>query len=125
MSVEQVMIYVGYFAIIAGAIKAVQFLFSITPTGKLKEQVDKNTTNIDKDFKHLERIDNRIDIIDATLKELKLQHEEEIKDINESLEMIGSSMTAILNHMADGNGVDKLKEQRDKLIEYFIKREKR
>ena len=122
MSWEQLMVYLGYIAVVVAAIKGIQFLFSITPTGRLKEQVEKNTDNLDKDFKHLERVDIHLTEIDKKLLELEERYQHEIKEVNGSLEMIGHSLTVMLTYMAEGDGVDKMKEQRDKLMEYFIKR---
>lgn len=120
MEWEQIMVYLGYIAVVVAAIKGIQFLFSITPTGKLKEQVEKNTENLTRDYKRLEKIDSRINGIEQRIIDFEHLHETEIAEIKESLDVIGSSLTAMLTHMAEGNGVDKLKEQRDKLMDYYI-----
>lgn len=110
-------------AAIVGIIKSYQFLRSQTSVAKLEETVKKNTENLDKDFKRLERIDTRIDDIEQKLLQQRKDTNEELDKINEGINILGSSMASLINHTIDGNGVDKMREERDKLFDFFIKRE--
>lgn len=110
-------------AAIVGIIKSYQFLRSQTSVAKLEETVKKNTENLDKDFKRLERIDTRIDDIEQKLLQQREDTNEELDKINEGINILGSSMASLINHTIDGSGVDKMREERDKLFGFFIKRE--
>ena len=106
-------------AIVAG-IKALQFLFSISPTGKLKAQVDANTKHLNEDFEKFKTIERRLNAIDHRLDEAEKSRDAEVRGLTESLNIIGTSVASILNHMIDGNGVEEMKGERDRLIGHFI-----
>ena len=110
----------GWIGVIVAAIKGAQFLFSITPTGKLKEQVEANTKHLAEDFERFKRIEQDVTEIKARLDIAETERAEESKRLTESLNMIGTSVASILNHMIDGNGVTEMKEERDRLIGHFI-----
>ena len=47
---------------------------------------------------------------------------ERLQDIEESNKMILQTLLVIINHDITGNGIDKMKDTRDKLQEYLIDR---
>lgn len=110
----------GWVAIIVSAVKGVQFLFSITPTGKLKVQVEKNTKHLEQDFEKFKVLENDISSIKMKIEQSERERAEDSKKLNASLNMIGTSVASILNHMIDGNGIEEMKEERDRLMTHFI-----
>lgn len=103
-------------AVLVGIIQAYKYLRSQTSVAKLEEKVSMHSDYLQKDKEHLERIDIRLDNIEN-------QNKNEFEQINKSLDMLGSSMASLINHMIDGNGLDKMKEERDKLTNFFISRD--
>lgn len=55
-------------------------------------------------------------------KEYLARDNERIKDLEESNAMIYECLLVMLNHQITGNGVDKMKEVRDKMNEFIIKK---
>jgi len=110
----------GWIALVVSAIKGLQFLFSITPTGKLKQQVDKNTEHLQADFERFKKLESEISNINSKIDQMERERSEDTKKLTASLNMIGSSVASILNHMIDGNGIDEMKTERDKLMIHFI-----
>ena len=106
-------------AIVAG-IKALQFLFSISPIGKLKTQVESNTKHLNDDFEKFKTIEKRLNDIDDRLDKAEESRNAEVRGLTESLNIIGTSVASILNHMIDGNGIEEMKGERDRLIGHFI-----
>ena len=119
-TIEQFLELCGWIAIVVTAIKGIQFLFSITPTGKLKAQVDKNTQHIAEDFERFKSIEKKIIDIELRLDKSERERAEEARRLTESLNIIGASVASILNHMIDGNGIEEMKSERDRLINHFI-----
>ena len=109
-----------WIALVVSAIKGLQFLFSITPTGKLKQQVDKNTEHLQADFERFKKLESEISNINSKIDQMERERSEDTKKLTASLNMIGSSVASILNHMIDGNGIDEMKTERDKLMIHFI-----
>lgn len=108
--------------ILVALVQGFKYLRSQTSVAKLEDKVAKNTENLEKDLKHLERIDRRIDQFEKQLIKNQEEANTEMESINESLNIFGSSMASLINHMIDGNHIDKLKEERNKLTDFFIKR---
>jgi hypothetical protein len=123
ISLDQLLQLLGTVAVVVTGIKALQFLFSLTPTGKLKLQVEANTKHLAEDFERFKTIDKKITDIEFKLETADKQRAEESQKLNASLNMIGTSVASILNHMIDGNGVDEMKEERDRLTSHFINRQ--
>ena len=110
----------GWVALIVTAIKGLQFLFSLTPTGRLKTQVESNTKHLSEDFERFKRLEKKIDDIELRIDKSEKERAEESKKLTESLNIIGTSVASILNHMIDGNGIEEMKKERDQLIGHFI-----
>ena len=106
-------------AVVAG-IKAIQFLFSQTLLSQVKTQVDANTKHLNEDFEKFKTIERRLNAIDHRLDEAEKSRDAEVRGLTESLNIIGTSVASILNHMIDGNGITEMKEERDRLIGHFI-----
>ena len=66
-TLEQFLQFCGWIAVLVTAIKGIQFLFSITPTGKLKQQVEANTKHLASDFEKFKDIDSKITAIEMRL----------------------------------------------------------
>lgn len=111
--VGQIAVGIG---ILVALIQGYKYLRSESSIGKLEVQVNRNKENLEKDLKHLERIDTRLDMLEKNT-------QRELDQINDGISILGSSMASMINHMVEGNGIDKLKEERDKLVGFFIKRE--
>lgn len=108
----------GVIGIIVAIVKGVQYLYSLMPTAKLDERVTKIEAKQAKDFEHLREIDDRILKLEKMLDDSKKQ----ISEANEGIQRIGKSLISLLNHNINGNGIDKMKEEVDDLIEFFINR---
>lgn len=106
----------GWIAIIVTGIKGVQYLFGISPTGKLSQRMSEAESKLSNDYVRLEDMDRRLSDLETKLDDTKA----ETKKINESLLMLGKSQISMLRHMADGNGKDELLKEADKLTDFFI-----
>lgn len=120
IDLEQFLQLCGWIAVLVTAIKGVQFLFSLTPTGKLRTQVDTNTKHLSEDFERFKSMEKRMVDIELRLDKSEQERAEESKKLTESLNIIGTSVASILNHMIDGNGIEEMKKERDQLIGHFI-----
>ena len=109
-------------ACIVGIVKAYHFLRSQTAVAKLEEIAEKHSECIAKDKARLDNVDDQIVNIDKRLDTVEKLRAEETKRINESLTMLGTAQTALLNHMIDGNGIEEMVKERNELQKFFIKR---
>ena len=105
-------------AVIAGLIKTLQFLFSLTPTSKLEIRVSKCEQNLEKDLKRLEKHDAEIDAVKKGQEGYKIELEHAVKGINK----IGTSQISLLRHMIDGNGIEEMKVEAEDLTKFFIEK---
>lgn len=72
-----------------------------SPFKKLKGRVESLEQKKDNDYTRLGKIENKID------------------KMNDAEKIIMQSMVVLLNHEITGNGIDKLKEQRE-IVENFL-----
>jgi hypothetical protein len=100
---------------LVGIIKSVKYLKSQTSVAKLEKRVSIHDDYLTTDKRRLDEMDKKI-------KSMETDRIEESRRINESLTMLGTSLTAILNHMIDGNGIEEMKKEREQLQNFFIKR---
>lgn len=105
-------------AVIAGLIKTLQFLFSLTPTSKLEVRVSKCEQSLEKDLKHLEKHDAEIEAVRKGQEVYKIELEHAVKGINK----IGTSQISLLRHMIDGNGIEEMKAEAEDLTKFFIEK---
>lgn len=100
ITVQTILALFGGITCIVGGISAIAKLFS--PFKELKTRLDEHEQKLNKDYDRLNSV------CDA------------IQDIEESNKVICKSILVLLNHQVTGNGIDKLKEQRDNLEQYLI-----
>lgn len=103
-------------AAIVALIKAVRYLFSLSPTSRLEIRVKRCEENLQKDFNHLERIDNEI----VEIKKSQQKYGDELHKAVKGINKIGTSQISLLRHMIDGNGVDEMRAEADDLTKFFI-----
>lgn len=108
--------------LVVGIIEAYKKLRSQTPVAKLEDRMNKHDTYLDNDKRHLEELDRHIVQLDKKISDVNQNQAKESSRINASLNMLGTSMSALINHMIDGNGIDKMKEERDALNNFFYNR---
>ena len=89
----QILAFCAFVSAIYGVYKIIKELKK--PSDDLKEEVDRHATLLDTDNKRLQEIES-------------------------SNKMILQTLLAIINHDITGNGIDNLKDKRDKLQQYLI-----
>ena len=92
----------GGVSVIAGGISAILKLFS--PVRKLRERVDKNEEFLERDWNRFKEVERQ-----------NQQNEVANKEICKAL-------LVLLNHEITGNGIEKLKKQRDELEQFLIEK---
>ena len=102
ITIQTILAFFGGVTCIVGGISALAKLFN--PIKKLKEKVEEHERKLDNDYVRMNSFDDLM---------------EEIENSNE---VICQSLFVLLNHEITGNSIDKLKEQRDRLEEYLIKK---
>lgn len=100
ITLQTILALFGGITCIVGGISAIAKLFS--PFKKLKQKVEDHDTKLNKDFERMEAFGK------AT------------QEIEETNKAICKSLLVLMNHEITGNGVDKLKEQRDALEQFLI-----
>jgi len=120
--IEIVWSFLGKIAAILGvivaAIKAIQYLNSLTPAAKLELRVAENERKLNNDFEHLKAIDEKIAHLEKKTDDTQLQ----IKEVNEGIQRIGKSQISLLRHFVTGNGQKEMSEEADDLTAWFIDR---
>lgn len=92
----------GGVSVIAGGVSAIIKLFS--PIRKLRERVEKTEEYLHNDFERFVKLEG------------------ENKTVEESNKEICKALLVLLNHEITGNGIEKLKEQRDELERFLIEK---
>ena len=105
-------------ALIAGFIKGVQYLNSLTPTAKLEMRVTNVENKQKNDYEHLKELDSKVESLEQKSDDAQLQ----IKEVNEGIQRIGKSQIALLRHFATGNGQKEMADEAQELTEWFIDR---
>ncbi len=77
-------------------------------------------TRIDKMEEHQRKDMERFDAIDKELSAIKQDVNERFDKQEKTNQATMTALTAIINHMIDGNGIQGLKESRDELLRYII-----
>lgn len=113
---------IGAVGIIWGAVKI--FKEAYEPFRKKKEQQTEKDNTVNDRLDRLEEHDKidmgRFDSIDKELFSIKQDVNERFDRQEKTNQATMSALTAIINHMIDGNGIDGLKESRDELLRYII-----
>ena len=102
ITVQTILAFFGGVTCIVGGVSALAKLFN--PIKKLKEKVEEHEHKLSNDYVRMNSLDGLM------------------KEVENSNEVICQSLFVLLNHEITGNSVDKLKEQRDRLEEYLIKK---
>lgn len=105
-------------ALIAGFIKGVQYLNSLTPTAKLEMRVTDVEKKQRNDYEHFKELDSKVERLEQKSDDAQLQ----IKEVNEGIQRIGKSQIALLRHFATGNGQKEMADEAQELTEWFIDR---
>ena len=100
ITIQTVLALFGGLTCIVGGISALTKIFS--PFKNLQKQVTEHDEKLKNDFQRMNNID-------------KSMH-----DVEESNKVICKSLLVLLNHEVTGNGIDKLKAQRDVLEQFLI-----
>ena len=100
ITIQTILAFFGGITVIAGGMSAIFKLFN--PVKELKEQVCEHEQKLANDFERMNAIDKIL------------------CDVEEYDKVICKSLLVLLNHEITGNGIDKLKEQRDVLEQFLI-----
>lgn len=108
----------AFIGVLVAIVTGFKYLWNMMPTSKLEQRVKEIEEHDKSDFEKLKSIESRINTLESRLDETR----QDIANIEEGIERIGKSQISMLRHMADGNGVDALKQEADNLTEFFIER---
>lgn len=117
---ERVLDILGWVALFVAAVKGVQYLFSLLPSSKLAMQVKENSEKLQNDYNRLDKLDERLERLETRMDESERERSEETRIINQSLNMLGKSQISMLRHFIDGNGIEEMKREAEKLTSFFI-----
>lgn len=113
---------IGVAGVLWGGIKIVK-----EASEPIKEKRQKRTaweSGTDKRLDKLEEHDNwdmeRFDAIDQELSAIKQDVNTRFDKQEKTNQATMAALTAIINHMIDGNGIQGLKDSRDELLRYII-----
>ena len=104
--------------VVVGLFKAVEYLWTKTPTAKIESRLETAEKRLEKGDKHFEELDNRIKKIEEQVSETQKQ----ISEVNAGVKMLGKAEISLFRHFIDGNGVDQMKKEVKDLTDYFIER---
>ena len=99
-TINVILAFFGGLVCISGGVSVI--IKILNPFKKLQNKVEEHEKKLQSDFRKFEDINDAIIEIEKTNK------------------VICKSLLVIMNHEVTGNGVDKLKEQRDTLEQYLI-----
>lgn len=99
-TVNTILAFFGALICISGGVSVIVKMLS--PFRKLKKQVEEHEDKLKDDF-------NKFKTMNDT-----------IAEVEQSNKVILQSLVVIMNHEATGNGIDKLKKQKDVLEQYLI-----
>lgn len=108
----------GGVGVIVAFVKAVEYLFAMTPVSKLEKRVSKVEEHDANDLAKFREIDQRLSNLEYNMNESNSK----ISRIDEGIQRLGKSQILLLRHFATGNGQKEMAEEADDLTEYFIDR---
>ena len=108
----------GGVGVIVAFVKAVEYLFAMTPVSKLEKRVSKVEEHDANDLAKFREIDQRLSNLEHNMNESNSK----ISRIDEGIQRLGKSQILLLRHFATGNGQKEMAEEADDLTEYFIDR---
>lgn len=100
ITINTILAFFGVLVCISGGVSVIVKMLS--PFRKLKKQVEEHEDKLKDDF-------NKFKAMNDT-----------IAEVEQSNKVILQSLVVIMNHEATGNGIDKLKKQKDVLEQYLI-----
>ena len=100
ITIETILAFFGGIVCISGGVSAMIKLFN--PFKRLKAQVEEHEDKLQNDFRKFENLNS------------------DMKEIEKSNRIICKSLLVIMNHDITGNGIDKLKEQKDKMEQFLV-----
>jgi hypothetical protein len=111
---------------IAGAVlsivKLIGWIRSKTSVAKLEADSKQHAVWLNNDHDQIKQLNCHVEQIDQRIDEIEDKRLTESVKINQSLQMLGTSLCAILNHLIDGEGKEEMKQKRDELTNFFIKK---
>lgn len=108
----------AFLTVIVGLWKAVEYLWSKTPTFKIESRLETAEKRLEKGDKRFDELDKRIQNIEDNLGETQKR----INEVNQGVKMLGKAEVSLFNHFINGNGVDQMKQEVKDLTDYFIER---
>lgn len=99
-TVNTILAFFGALVCISGGVSVIVKMLS--PFQKLKKQVEEHEDKLKDDFDKFKTMNDTI------------------AEVEQSNKVILQSLVVIMNHEATGNGIDKLKKQKDALEQYLI-----
>lgn len=113
---------IGAVGVIWGGVKTVREMYEPIKAKKQKQEDRDRTINdrLDQLEEHDNRDMERFDSIDKELSAIKQDVNARFDKQDKTNQATMSALTAIINHMIDGNGIAGLKESRDQLLQYII-----
>lgn len=104
--------------VIVGLYKAVEYLWTKTPTFKIESRLETAEKRLEKGDKRFDDLDLRIKKIEEQVSETQKQ----INEVNQGVKMLGKAEVSLFNHFINGNGVDAMRQEVKDLTDYFIER---
>ena len=108
----------AFLTVVVGLWKAVEYLWSKTPTAKIETRLETAEKRLEKGDKRFDELDRRIQSIETQVGETQKR----INEVNEGIKMLGKAEVSLFNHFINGNGVDQMKQEVKDLTDYFIER---
>lgn len=108
-------VFVG---LVVGLVQGIRYLAGLMPSSKLARRAQDMETKLKTDFERLNEHDRRLTKLEAEVEETK----KSIDQVNEGIQRLGRSQISLLNHLANGNGVDEMRNEAKDLTEFFISR---
>lgn len=99
-TVNTILAFFGALVCISGGVSVI--IKMLSPFRKLKKQVEEHEDKLKDDFNKFKEMNDAI------------------AEVEYSNKVILQSLVVIMNHEATGNGIEKLKKQKDKLEQYLI-----
>lgn len=110
--------FLAILTVIVGLFKAVEYLWSKTPTAKIETRLETAEKRLEAGDKRFDELDKRIQGIEEQVN----QTQKQITEVNEGVKMLGKAEVSLFNHLINGNGVDAMKKEVKDLTDYFIER---
>ena len=108
----------AFLTVIIGLIKAVEYLWSKSPSSKMESRLETAEKRLEQGDKRFEEIDRKI----ASIEEKVERTQDQLEEVNKGIQTLGKAEVSLLNHLISGNGVEEMKKEVKELTDYFIER---